>query len=371
MSKQKVLFISNHAGFSKFNIAYLNLLLNNDIKTFNASPGIESEFNGTQINIPISRSPMSFKNIKAFIILLKAIKIHKIENIHCHTPTGGFLGRVLKIFNPNLKIIYTAHGYHFFKGASLSYWFVFFPVEYILSFLTDAIVVINREDYLITKSKFKCKTYMINGVGLDLNKFNLTERAAKLKLIDQQELKDKLIFIYAGQFIKRKNHLFLLKAFKEYLSKINTNAHLLLAGDGPELNTIQKKSKDLDLESNITFLGYQRNIEDYYKISDVVISVSKQEGFGMNLVEGLGCGLTMMASNVRGHRDIFLQTSGHHMFDLNEESIYDTFKNLNPRTLKDPETKRMNRTQAEIFGIENSVNKMKEVYNQEFNLELK
>jgi glycosyltransferase EpsD len=214
---EKVLFISNHAGFSKFNKPYINYLANNGVKVFNASPGSEDVMNCVQIDIDVSRNPISLLNLKAFCKLLKLVRNENILNVNCHTPSGGLIGRFLKLLKPQLKVIYTTHGFHFYKGAPFHYWIFYFLVELLLAPLTQAIITINNEDYNISKRFFKRKTYKINGVGIDLNRFKPSSDVKKsgraiLNINDKQ-----FVLIYTAQFISRKNHIFLLNAFYKYI----------------------------------------------------------------------------------------------------------------------------------------------------------
>ncbi len=365
---EKILFISNHAGFSKFNKPYIDFLAKNGIKVYNASPGIEVIMNCVQIDIPVSRNPLSFRNFVSFCKLIKLIRNENILNVHCHTPTGGLIGRFLKLAKPQIKVIYTSHGFHFFKGAPFYYWVTFFLVELLLAPLTHAIITINNEDYQISKRFFNKRTYKINGIGIDLNRFkpnSESKKSGRAKLDINDEL---FVLIYTAQFISRKNHLFLLNAFSKY-HQINKNSMLLLLGDGPLEANLKLLVDNLKLSNNVKFLGYQKNIEYFYQLSDVAISVSKQEGLGMNLVEGLASGLTIVASNIRGHKDVISQSPGNYLFDLDENCFIETLCKINPKTLGDDNQIMRNLNSANKFNIQLSLNEMGKVYSKEFNFQ--
>ena len=362
---EKILFISNHAGFSKFNKAYIDFLSRNGIKVYNASPGIEVMADCTQIDVPINRNPLHFGNISALIILARRIKSENILNVHCHTPSGGLVGRLLKLFIPNLNVIYTAHGFHFYKGAPFLYWLTFFVIELLLSPLTKAIITINNEDYNLSRKLLKRNTYKINGVGVNLDRFKPDEIARKKGREELGIKENSLVLIYVAQFIDRKNHDFLLKAFSEYL-RINPNSILLLLGNGPLENRQLQLAEELNIAKYIRFLGYRKNVEYYYQLSDIAISVSKQEGLPMNLVEGLSTGLTIIASDVRGHRDIILQSSGNLLFKLNYKSFLEAILSMNIKTVNNIERKKQNIESAKKFNIHSSLDAMKKIYSKEF-----
>ncbi len=123
-------------------------------------------------NIPFSRNPLSLDNLKAFNELIKIQEENQYDIVHVHTPIASIYGRLLKLKFKNLKIIYTAHGYHFLKGGPKLGWIIYYPIEKMMAKLTDVTITINKEDYEITKTKLKPKKcYLVNGVGLDLNQY--------------------------------------------------------------------------------------------------------------------------------------------------------------------------------------------------------
>jgi glycosyltransferase EpsD len=322
MSK-KVLFISNHAGFSKFNAPYMLALHDEGYVVHNASPGIETGFYDQHFDVPITRNPLSFNNVKSLWELVKICRKEKYDLIHCHTPVGGVIGRLLKLVTKNTKIIYTAHGFHFYKGSSVYMWLVFFPVEFFLSFMTDSIITINEEDHQYALKYLKCKSVLkLNGVGVNVDRFYFDE-AVRKELRQKLEFKSEdFVLIYAAQFINRKNHRFILKALSKYIERTGVELKLLLVGSGPLLESMKSLSSDIGLANNVVFTGYVSNIEDYYSSADALVSCSNQEGFGLNLVEGLAAGLPYLASDVRGHRDIHLQTPDNLLYKLGDEEHF-------------------------------------------------
>ncbi|MEZ9198491.1 glycosyltransferase family 4 protein [Shewanella sp. 10N.286.54.B9] len=322
MSK-KVLFISNHAGFSKFNAPYMEALHKAGYIVHNASPGIETGYHDKQYDMPISRSPISFGNLVSWFKLIKVAREEKYDLIHCHTPVGGVIGRLLKPFTSKTKVIYTAHGFHFFRGSSIFMWVAYFPIEYILSYITDCLVTINEEDYQFANKQLKCDSvFKINGVGVNLDRFRPVESVRKNYRSKLNFNNDDFVLVYAAQFISRKNHRFLLDCVANF--KGTDKLKLLLVGDGPLLNDIRSLCTELRVNERVHFAGYVTNIEDYYSCADALVSCSNQEGFGLNLVEGLAAGLPYLASDVRGHRDIHNQTPSNLLFKLGDADDFDS-----------------------------------------------
>lgn len=154
----KVLFLSNTANFSKFNLPFMRWFHEQGWQVDYASAGEESVSDcDNQFSICIARSPFSFKNIRAYRQLKKILVENNYDLLHCHTPMGGVLGRLAarKLWKAGkIKVIYTAHGFHFYKGAPLLNWLLYYPVEKCLSRCTDVIVTINEEDYERAKKSF-------------------------------------------------------------------------------------------------------------------------------------------------------------------------------------------------------------------------
>ena len=93
---KRVLFVSNHAGFIKFNAPYMQWLANNGFQVDNISPGIDKEYENYathHYDVDIKRNPFSLTNIKAIRETRKILKSNKYEMIHCHTPMGSVVAR--------------------------------------------------------------------------------------------------------------------------------------------------------------------------------------------------------------------------------------------------------------------------------------
>jgi glycosyltransferase EpsD len=156
--QNKILFLSNTANFSKFNLPYMKFFREKGWQVDYCSAGEETVPEcDNQFAIPISRSPFSFKNFRAYRELRKILLENDYRILHCHTPMGGVLGRLAAKSlwkKGRIKIIYTAHGFHFYKGSSIFSWLFYFPVEKFLSCCCDVIVTINEEDYEKAKKCF-------------------------------------------------------------------------------------------------------------------------------------------------------------------------------------------------------------------------
>ncbi|MEG0577625.1 MAG: glycosyltransferase, partial [Bacilli bacterium] len=173
-------------------------------------------YNLNVIEIPFSRNPIKIKNIKSFFNLSKLTKLKKYDLIICQEPVGGLMGRLVAI-NKGIKVIYTAHGFHFYKGAAIKNWLLYYPIERILAHFTDVLITSNQEDFELAQ-KFKAKKIKkINGVGINLEKFN-NESSVEIKIKLKKELNIPLnskVILNAAELIERKNHKIALETFAQ------------------------------------------------------------------------------------------------------------------------------------------------------------
>jgi len=255
-------------------------------------------------NADIYSSIFDFKtNYKAFNNLSNLIKEKKINVIHCNSPIGGFLGRICGYLCKVEKVIYTAHGFHFYKGAPFYYNLVFKSIEKVLARITDVIITINDEDYkaaLKFNVKKNTRIFKVPGVGIDTDYNN--------KKIDREELLNKLglseesfVIISVGDLNKNKNFEFIIQALS-YQNDVNV--HLLICGKGPRLRKLRKLAYRLKLDNNVHFLGFRNDIDDLLNISKVFTLTSYREGLPRSLMEAMSKGLICIVSNIRGNVDL-------------------------------------------------------------------
>ena len=121
----------------------------------NVSYGTDnSRLEGTGIvchQVDFARSPFEFRNNRsAYRQLKQVMREQHFELVHCHTPVGGVYARLAarKHRKNGTRVIYTAHGFHFYKGAPLKFWLVAYPMEWLLAHVTDTLITINEEDFI-------------------------------------------------------------------------------------------------------------------------------------------------------------------------------------------------------------------------------
>ena len=256
--------------------------------------------------IPFSRSPIKSQNIQAYKQLKSLVVKEKYDIVHTHTPVASMVVRLACRNQKNTKVFYTAHGFHFFKGASIKNWFLFYPIEKLLSKYTDTLITINQEDYdLAISKKFKANNVkLIPGVGVDIKEFKQINNKDKMKKRLQLGFdKEDFILIYVAELSYRKNQEMMIEVISLLKSEI-PNIKLLLVGSGSKKDSIDKMIKQLKLENEVELLGFRKDIVDLMQISDVAVSTSRQEGLPVNIMEAMAVGLPLVVTNVRGNRDL-------------------------------------------------------------------
>ena len=262
----------------------------------------------TFYDIPFERLPWKKANLRAYRELKAIIDLEQFDIIHCHTPVGAMITRLAArdARKRGTKVIYTAHGFHFFKGAPLQNWLLFFPAEWLLAPLTDVLVTINREDYAFAKKRIHAKRIeYVPGVGVDTGKFRTGTGGREEK---RRELgfgeKDFLILTVA-EMTKNKNHATVLKALALLKDKPEfASMYYLICGRGEQREALEQEAQTLGISAHVRFLGYRQDVPELNICSDVFAFMSFREGMPVALMEAMSCGLPTVCSRIRGNTDL-------------------------------------------------------------------
>lgn len=278
------------------------------------------------IQIGMDRSPLKFKNFKAYSELRKLIKENEYDLIHCQSPVGGVLTRLAAI-KSKAKVIYTAHGFHFFEGAPRKNWLLFYPLEKFLSYFTDTLITINNEDYQRAKKKFHAKeTVYIPGVGIDTENFAQNNHSTEKIYKDLELSKNDFLLISVGEINRNKNHEIVIRALADIN---NPSIKYAIVGIGPEQQKLKLLSEKLKISENILFLGYKNNVKEYLSIADAFVFPSKREGLGLAALEAMASGLPIVSSDIHGIKDYTENGVTGFTFDPNDmHSIINSINNM-------------------------------------------
>ena len=269
--------------------------------------GLRLDFVERVFDVPFARSPKSPDNLQAYKQLKQIIDEGRYDVVHCNTPMGGIVTRLAArdARKQGTKVFYTAHGFHFYQGAPKKNWLVFYPIEkFFANHYTDKLITITTEDYKLASEKFHCEVARIHGVGVDEKRYYPVDESEKQRLRAEMGFTpEQKIILNIGELLPNKNQQMAIRMMvgivKEY-----PDALLLIAGNGPEKENLERLIDDLKLKSNVRLLGYVTNLQEYQHITDVCVACSKREGLPLNIVEAMMSGTPVVASMNRGHREL-------------------------------------------------------------------
>ena len=255
-------------------------------------------------DIPFQREPFNYDNFQCYKKLKSIIDEGEFSIVYCHTPVGGVLGRLAarNLAKKDVRTVYMAHGFHFYKGAPIRNWLLYYPVEKLCSYFTDILITINKEDYNLAKKKMKAKAVeYLPGVGIDSEKFG---KAVEEKNSIREELgipKEDLMMLSVGEVNENKNHKTVIRALSLCETK---NIHYVIAGQGPCVEEHLSLARQCDVADRVHFVGYRKDIHELLKESDMFVFPSYREGLSLALTEAMVCGLPVVASKIRGNTDL-------------------------------------------------------------------
>ncbi len=367
---KKILFAANiDSFFIKFLIPQLKYFKDRgyEVHVASKSENMDIPYCDKKFDVSFARGFNIKDNIKSYKQMKEIFKNNHYDIVSCHTPFGAATTR-LAFKNSkvkNTKMVYMAHGFHFYKGAPLLNWLLFYPAEKYLAKYTDDLITINLEDYNIASKKFKTHVHYVHGVGMDTSKFDFKFDDKNNYLKELGLKKDDFIILFAAELLPRKRQIWLINTLKPVLDK-NSNFKLLLPGKDSMNGECQNLVKKLSLEKQVKFLGFRRDIPKMLRISDLAVSSSKQEGLPVNIMEAIYCGLPIVATDCRGNRDLI--KDGKNGYIVSKNDSYEFCKKvLYYSKIKDSEKKNIAEIDEKIieeFLLDNVLKSIMEVYGE-------
>ena len=367
--KKKALFVATvDIHISSFHIPYLKLLHDNGYEVHVATNGNEMfPYCDVKHQICIERSPFKLKNLKAVKQLKQIVEKEKFDIIHCHTPMGSVVTRLASKTarkKYGTRVIYTAHGFHFYKGAPKLNWLLFYPIEKYLAKYTDTLITINTEDFELAKRKFSKRCHDIQyvpGVGIDTKRFNIkmTEKEKEKYKKEFGLEKSEYILTCVARLDKNKNQGFLIDVM-EQLVKEHKNIHLLLVGPDELNGFYQKVVRNKNLSDYVHFLGRREDIPQILNISNIVVSASLREGLPVNVIEAFAVGKPVIALDCRGVKDLIDNNVNSFIINKNDLfefkkaiiNVYSSKKKFNSEIKK----------KINFFLLDSIIKKMEKIY---------
>ncbi len=366
----KILYVTTIGGTMNFFNSFINRLINEghtvDIATNENSSKVPScyhDWGCTVHQIDASRSPLNKGNLKAIRQLKMLVEQEKYDIVHCHTPIAAMCTRLAcrKARKKGTKVIYTAHGFHFFKGAPLKNWLLYYPVEKLCAYFTDVLITINQEDFNRAKKHMKAKKVVrVPGVGIDLTKFGNVgvDRATMRRELGLPE--DAVVLLSVGELNENKNQQIIIRAMRELN---DAHIHYLVAGEGYKKEELLQLSNKLGLEDKVHLLGYRSDINDLCNASDIFCFPSRREGLGLAALEAMACGVPIVTSNVHGINDYSENgVTGYKCAPDDLRGFVDAIKKLAEDAFKRKKMGENNREIVKRYNVSLVTDKMKDIY---------
>ncbi|MDR1481050.1 MAG: glycosyltransferase [Synergistaceae bacterium] len=309
-----------------------------------------------------SRNPLSSGNFAETPERIREIiKDGGYDIIHVHTPVASFIMRYAtrKIESPSRpKVVYTAHGFHFFRGGGRVRNMIFRRLEKKAGKWTDRLIVINHED-LEASARYGIvpgeRLVYMPGIGLDFSKYDPSSvsHAEIRRTRDEIGLRsDDSLFTMVASFDKGKRHEDVIRA----MSKIkNPDIHVAFAGNGPLREKIQLMARTSLVHHRTHFLGQVKDPRSLMLASKATIMSSEREGLSRAAMESICLGVPVIGSDARGVRDVIQPRRGL-LFPTGDplalrDAMLQIYDEPYPRVTPDPE-----------WRIENLIDKHEALY---------
>ena len=310
-----------------------------------------------------TRSPFSPGNIRAIAQIRKLVRDEQYDIVHCHTPVAALCTRIACIGarKRGTKVFYTAHGFHFFKGAPLKNWLLFYPVEKICSYFTDVLITINREDYQMAQKRLKaCRVEYVPGVGVDVEKFRNTQVDKKQKRAELGIPENATMLLSVGELNRNKNQQVIIRALAQLN---NPDIHYAVVGMGGQAEALKKLSEELGVAQQVHFLGYREDVAELCHTADIFCFPSQREGLGLAAVEAMAAGLSVVAADNRGTREYMINEETGFVCQNNDvASFADAIHKLQSDRRLRERIGEANKWKAENFDLSKVTLQMKRIY---------
>ena len=375
MEKKKVLFVATvvKTHIMQFHLPYLKMFQEMGWETAVAARNDYEDPADCQIpycdryyDIPFERLPWKKGNLRAYRMLKAIIDQEHYDLIHCHTPVGAMTARLAAraARRKGTKVIYTAHGFHFFRGAPVANWLLFYPVEWVLSFCTDVLITINQEDYARAKGHLHAKRVeYVPGVGIDTARFreNTVDRREKRRELGCAD--GDFLILTVAEMTANKNHITILKALALLKNEpMFANLHYWICGRGETWQSLENSARELGIASHIHFLGYRNDAPELYPCCDLFAFMPYREGLSVALMEAMASGAPIVCTQIRGNRDLITDGVSGVFVENSPQALAEAIRALYADPQRREALGRGAREAVQAFDAEAVYRQMKEIY---------
>lgn len=339
-----------------------------DMDVLSAFQTILNKKNIRSIHTSCPRSISFRKLLSTYWQLKRLSETEHYDLVYTQTPIGGVLCRLAfrGARKKGTKIIYAAHGFHFYHRAPAINWLLFYPIEKMCSYFTDVLITINQEDFDLAKKHMRSQQVVyIPGVGIDLDEFHPSRSQSDLDRRNELRAEvdcsvNDVLLLSVGELNAGKNHKAMLEALAVLRSK---HIHYAIIGAGKLEKQLFQEAADLGISGQVHLLGYHMNVNEWYRAADIFIMPSKREGLPAVMMEAMASGLPCIGSRIRGNSDLIVEGKGGYLAD--PENVADLAGKVS-KVLEDPkammEMGSFNRKIIKNFGIKVVRAEMRQIF---------
>lgn len=260
---------------------------------------------------PLSRKPLDPRNLTtAARRIAQVVAANDYDVVHVCTPVAAFVTRfalrgLRKSGKP--KVIYTAHGFHFYRGGNPLRNAIYLGLERLAGRWTDCLAVINEHDRSMAEQHSLVpngQLVYIPGAGIDCSRFQASQVPEAAVAAVRRALavaEDAPLFLMVAEFNRNKRQDDAIRALAGMRCR---RAQLVFAGDGPTFEKAKRLAAELGVEDRVHFPGVRRDIPQLARASVAMVLPSRREGLPRSVMESLALGVPVIGSDIRGTRDL-------------------------------------------------------------------
>ena len=286
--------------------------------------------------------------------------------MHCHSPVGGVLARLVA-HQRGIRVIYTAHGFHFYRGAPLHNWLLYYPVEKALARWTDVLITVNREDGRLAERRLRAgRVYRIPGVGIAASSGGGGRQSFRAAY---KIPADAFVLLSVGELSRRKNHQAVIGAAALLPSVSGREVYYVVCGQGAWKDRLFQMAKKYGIADRVRLVGFLEDVAWAYQSADLFVFPSLQEGLSVALIEAMAAGLPCVVSDIRGNRELVGTKGGRRFPAAGRNSKMLLTKDLK-ELLEDEALRescgRYNQKKAKAYDIQVVEKQMRQIYQKAF-----
>lgn len=383
--KKKILYLVTQAewgGAQKyiFDLA-TNLAEDFDITVATGSEGNSQELLNklqeknikTAIFKHLKRSVSPWQDLLAIWEIVFFLKENNFDIIHLNSSKAGVIGALAGWLNKKIKIIYTAHGWVYLEPLPFLTRHLYLWLEKIACKLRNATIVLSEKEKMMAlknKTGGRKNTFIIPN-GIDLEKINFLDKETAKKEVFNSAQNDKIknYFILGtiANFYKTKGLDILIDVFQK-IAKNNNNLKLIIIGEGPERNNLEKQIKEKELEAKVILTGIKPDAYKYLKAFDIFVLSSIKEGSPYALLEAMAAELPIIATKVGAIPEIIEnKKEGLLISPQNIQELKESLEII----ISDPDLRKkigeLAKEKVQKYNLKDTILQTKNIYNSLFN----